>query len=146
MEIIATLSPEETQYTIEVITWLLKGVFILSSLAGAIVAIGKLGIKKKIALDMGKTFIKYATLDDLDGDGPLRQQIVDSQSVVQLVKDVNMRTMRIELNQKVAEDFGIGNQKQSILDLYTEYERAGGNHYIEALINDYLASLGQRQK
>lgn len=140
----AVLSEQDSAFILDIIEWVIHIFLILSVLVGAGFAIGKLKITKKLSMLFGKTFIREATLDDLDGDGPIRTAILNDEVQTKTLREINLRTMRIELSQRIADDAGEGNQKETILNLFTEYREAGGNHYMEELVANYLDSINKK--
>jgi hypothetical protein len=60
---------------------------------------------------------------------------------LEVLDDTNLRARRNEIRTETELDKGVGNHRQIIFNLYDEYKAAGGNSYIDNVIDDYKRSL-----
>lgn len=57
------------------------------------------------------------------------------------LKDISLQITRVEIMGLINADKGIGERKQTILERYNDYKKAGGDAYIEYEVEQYLKSL-----
>ncbi len=73
-----------------------------------------------------------------DEDASLRAEINQYKSDL---KDISLQITRVEIMGLINADKKIGERKQTILERYDQYKKAGGDLYIEYEIEQYLKSL-----